>query len=187
MHFSRHGRCRGLCREAHISPTQACQVEGTVGRHAPPYNLSRGITIDSVPRDLRDALPIVDPEANQLSSRSARCLKCNSLPAPGSKLCYCGGCKTAAYCSKLCARVDWDTYTHMCESLRQAHKESLAAFVALGGRAKDFNQSSNGIQSWFHKVPGLTNKIELVAWSRRSQAPFTNALASDTDVDGRTI
>ena len=101
--------------------------------------------MDSVPHDLRDTLRNVDPEANEFSARSARCVKCKSRPAPGSKLRYCGRCEAAAYCSKLCARADWNTHKHICESLRQTHKESLAAFVALGGRAKDFNQSSDDI------------------------------------------
>jgi hypothetical protein len=65
--------------------------------------------------------------------------------------------------------------------------KSLADFVAQGGRAKDFNQSSDDLQSWFHKVPGLTNEMELMAWSHRSQAPVIVASASHTDVDGSTI
>jgi len=74
-----------------------------------------------------------------------------------------------------------------CESIRRAHGEAFADFVAQGGRAKDFNQSVDDLQSWFLKVPGLTNVVELMAWSHRSQAPLIVALASDTDVDGSTI
>jgi hypothetical protein len=104
--------------------------------------------MDSVPRDLRNALPNVDPEANQLSARSARCWNCDSLPALGSKLRYCGRCDSAASCSKPCARAHWDTHKLSCESFRQAHGESLAAFVALGGRTKDLNQSGEDYLSW---------------------------------------
>jgi hypothetical protein len=71
--------------------------------------------------------------------------------------------------------------------MRQSHVKLLADFVAQGGRAKDFNQSSDDLQSWFHKVPGLTNEIELMAWTHRSQAPVIYAIASDNDVDGSTI
>ena len=143
--------------------------------------------MDSVPRDLRDALPNVDPEANQFSARLARCFKCKTLPAPGSKLRYCGRCRSAAYCSKPCARADWNTHKLSCERLRQGRGESLAAFVAGGGRTKDFNQSFDDLQSWFQNVPGLMNECELLAWSHRSQAPIINVLASDADVDGSTI
>jgi len=150
--------------------------------------------MDSVPRDLRDALAEgLDPEADRASAadtssaRITRCWKCKSLPAPGSKLRYCGRCETAAYCSKPCARANWATHKLKCESLRQSHGKALATFVAQGGRAKDFNQSSDDLESWFLKVPGLTSEIELMAWTHRSQAPIIYALASDTDVDGSTI
>jgi hypothetical protein len=59
--------------------------------------------------------------------------------------------------------------------------------VAQGGRAKDFNQSSDDLRSWFDRVPGLINEIELMAWTHRSQAPFICASASDTDVNGITV
>jgi len=150
--------------------------------------------MDSVPRDLCDALAEdLDPEADRAfaaDTSSARtstvCWKCKSLPAPGSKLRYCGRCKTATYCNRPCARTDWATHKLTCESLRQSHGESLAYFVAQGGRAKDFNQSSDDLRSRFLKVPGLMNEIELMAWTHRSQAPLIVVSASDTDVDGST-
>jgi hypothetical protein len=43
------------------------------------------------------------------------------------------------------------------------------------------------LQSWFQKVPGLTNEIELMAWINRSRSPIIYATASDADVDGSTI
>jgi len=143
--------------------------------------------MDSVPRDLRDALPDVDLETNQLSARSASCWKCKSRPAHGIKLRYCGGCESAAYCSKPCARADWETHKPTCERLRQLHEGALAEYVAQGGRAKDFNQRCDDLQSWFQKVPGLTNEIELMAWINRSQSPIICATPSDTDVDGSTV
>jgi len=150
--------------------------------------------MDSVPRDLRDALAEdLDPEADRasaadtLAARTSICWKCRSLPAPGSKLRYCGRCETATYCSKLCARANWDTHKLTCESLRQSHGKALADFVAMGGRVKNFNQSVDDLRSRFLKVPGFANEIELMAWTHRSQTPIIYALASDTDVDGSTI
>jgi len=150
--------------------------------------------MDSVPRDLRDALAEdLDPEADRASAadtssaRTTICWKCKSLPALRNKLRYCGRCETATYCSKPCARADWETHKLTCESLRQSHGEALADFVAQGGRPKDFNQSVDDLRSRFLKVPGLTYEIELMAWTHRSQTPIIYALASDTDVDGSTI
>jgi len=150
--------------------------------------------MDSVPRDLRDALAEdLDPEADRTSAadrspaRTSICWKCKSLPAPGSKLRYCGRCETATYCSKPCAQADWATHKATCESLRQSHGKSLADFVAQGGRTKDFNQGIADHQRVFLKVPGLINEIELMAWTHRSQAPIIYALASDTNVDGSAI
>ena len=118
--------------------------------------------MDSVPRDLRDALAEdLDPKADRasaadtLAARTSICWKCRSLPAPGSKLRYCGRCETATYCSKLCARANWDTHKLTCESLRQSHGKALADFVAMGGRVKNFNQSVDDLRSRFLKVPGL--------------------------------
>jgi len=149
--------------------------------------------MDSVPRDLRDALAEdLDPEADGASAadtspaRTSICWKCKSLPATGSKLRYCGRCEAAAYCSRPCARAAWATHKLTCESIRQSHGKSLAGFVAMGGRAKDFNQSSDDLRSRFYKVPGLMNEIELMAWTHRSQAPLIVVSASDTDVDGST-
>ena len=144
--------------------------------------------MDSAPGD---ALPEVGADADRrgapVAARTTVCLRCKSLPAPGSKLRYCGRCETAAYCSKPCARADWDTHKLACERLRQSHGDCLAAFVARGGRTKDFNQSCDDRQSWFHEVPGLTNEIELMAWSHRSQAPIIYVYTSDADVDGSSI
>jgi len=72
----------------------------------------------------------------------------------------------------------------MCESIRQSHEKSLADFVAQGGRAKDFNQRCDDLQSWFREVPGLMHEMKLVAWTHRSQSPIMYASASDANVDG---
>jgi len=166
-----------------------------LGLHAPRYSLSRGVTMDSVPRDLRDALAEdLDPEADRASPAdtvaartSSVCWKCRSLPAPGSKLQYCGRCEAAAYCSRQCARADWETHKLTCETFRQSHGNALADFVAQGGQAKDFNQSSDDSRIWFLKVPGLINGMELMAWSHRSQAPVIVASASHTDINGSAV
>jgi hypothetical protein len=70
--------------------------------------------------------------------------------------------------------------------LRQSRERALAAFVAQGGRAKNFNLRCDDLQSWYQKVPGLTNEIELMAWINRSQSPIICATPSDIDVDGST-
>jgi len=60
--------------------------------------------MDSMRRDLRDTLAEIDPETdlqvseeNTMGAGTTVCYKCRSFPAPGSKLRYCGRCKTAAY------------------------------------------------------------------------------------------
>ena len=150
--------------------------------------------MDSVPRDLRDALSEDYPEENRASAaalitsaRSAMCWKCRSLPAPGSKLRYCGRCETATYCSKACARAHWPKHKLECENLCKDHGEALEGYVAQGGRTKDFNQQVRNARSWFAKVPGLNNEIELMAWRHRSQNPLIIASSSESDTDGSGI
>jgi len=109
LHPPKHGRSRGLCQEAHTLPTQARRDKKAEGRpDAPRYNPSRGVSMASIPRDLRDALVDVDPKVDRAPAlaRTTRWWMCSILPAPGAKLRYCGRCETAAYCSKLCARAD---------------------------------------------------------------------------------
>jgi len=68
--------------------------------------------------DLRAALDEVGPETTRVSVTThmsshqgfSTCRKCGSFPAPGSKLRYCGRCKTPGYCGEACARADWDTH-----------------------------------------------------------------------------
>jgi hypothetical protein len=132
---------RALPRDAHIAHTaRKVPARGRgLGLYAPRYSLSRGVTTDSTPRDLRDALAEdIDPEADRTSAaatspaRTTRCWKCMSLPAPGSKLRYCGRCETATHCSKPCARADWATHKRTCEILRQSHGDALADFILSG-------------------------------------------------------
>jgi hypothetical protein len=52
---------------------------------------------------------------------------------------------------------------------------------------KNFDQQSDDLLSWYEKVPGLMNEIELMAWSHRSQAPLIFAVAPNTDASGRTV
>ena len=50
----------------------------------PRYNLSRGITMDSVPRDLRDALAEdVDPEVDRASAADKLSERTTSNPCAG--------------------------------------------------------------------------------------------------------
>ena len=95
----------------------------------------------------------VDPEDNQLSARSAKCWSCKSLPAPGSKLRYCGRYETAAYCSKPCARADWDTHKLSCDSkvnvkrTRNEHSQLHGAWRADKDLAGAFARFENEFQS----------------------------------------
>jgi len=80
--------------------------------------------MDSVPHDLRYALAQdVDSEADRASAadrkstRTTECWTWNSLPAPGSKLRYCGRCG-AACCSRTCAQAGWVQHKHTCEGRR---------------------------------------------------------------------
>ena len=94
----RHLKARTVprARPRHISPTRAHKVPARgrgLGLHAPSYSLSRGVTMYSVPRDLRDALAEeLDLEADRASAadtssaRTTRCWKCKSLPVLGIKL-----------------------------------------------------------------------------------------------------
>jgi hypothetical protein len=42
--------------------------------------------------------------------------------------------------------------------------------------------------SWFEKVPGLINEIQLLAWTHRSESPFIRAIAtSQSNADGSDI
>ena len=187
---------RALPRDAHLARAGTPSHRGRgLGWHALRYSLSHGVAMDSLPRDLCDALAQdVDPEvdrasaADKTSARTTECWLCKSLPgAPGSKLRYCGRCKAATYCGRLCARADWERHKHTCERFRQSHEKALAEFVAQGGRANDFNQRGDDFRSWFHKMPGLANDIELMAWSYWSQAPIIFTSVSDTDVDGTLV
>jgi len=108
--------------------------------------------MDSIRHDLRAALDEVGsatPELRDMSSHPKRglsklskCHKCGSFPALGSKLRYCGRCKSNAYCGKACARAHWAEHKPECVSLRRGHNEVLAAYEARGGLKTDFRNNS---------------------------------------------
>jgi hypothetical protein len=75
----------------------------------------------------------------------------------------------------------------VCDNFRKAHGEALITHVAKGGRTKYFNRLKDDCKSWFHKVPGLRNEIELMAWRVRSQSALFYVTASDSDADGSGI
>jgi hypothetical protein len=75
----------------------------------------------------------------------------------------------------------------MCEILREGHKRELAAHEARGGRKKDYNQKGHDTFDWFDKVNGLVSEIELLAWKRRTEAPFILAETVQIDTDGSGI
>jgi hypothetical protein len=76
----------------------------------------------------------------------------------------------------------------MCASLRKARDEELAAYEARGGRKQDLNKMKRDAESWFERVPGLMEEIELLAWAHRGESPFICAIATDqSNADGSDI
>jgi hypothetical protein len=154
--------------------------------------------MDSMRHDLRDALDELQPEAIQNTDAVAAkeqscgytmvCKKCGSPPAHMIKLRYCGRCAAVHYCSKRCAKDDWAVHKLACDSSRKARDEGLAAYEAGGGRKQDYNQMQRDVESWFERVPGLINEIQLLAWTHRGESPFIHAIATDqSNADGSDI
>ena len=156
--------------------------------------------MDSMRHDLRDALDELRPEAIQVSVAVAAekrscgedscrtCMNCGSPPPHNDKLRYCGRCAVANYCSKRCAKEDWVKHKLVCESSRKARDIGLAAYEARGGRKQDYNQMRRDAVSWFEKVPGLINEIQLLAWAHRGESPFICAISTNhSDADGSDI
>jgi hypothetical protein len=71
--------------------------------------------------------------------------------------------------------------------MRGEHKKALAAHEARGGRKKDFHQIERDNLDWFAKVPGLRNELQLLAWKHRTEAPFIEAQAVQSDTNGSGI
>ena len=142
--------------------------------------------------DLRDALEAADLEARGASERdSARrpvgCSKCDLLPAAGTKLRYCGFCKTQMYCSKACAQADWEEHRLICGTMRVATEKLVADFQAQGGRKQDFNKKYNDVLRFFDKMPGLHNEIQLLAWKHRHTSPVIYVATCQSDVAGSEV
>ena len=148
--------------------------------------------------DLSDALKEAQPDAVQASSAASEqhgflvqlcvCSKCRSPPASGDKLRYCGRCEAASYCSKQCAKADWAEHKLFCESMRSTHVAALADHEARGGRKQNYHQTKRDVTSWFDKVPGLSNEIELIAWTHRGESPFIHASTiNQIDADGSDV
>ena len=153
--------------------------------------------------DLHDALAEVHPEAVQATAAVAAdehssrggpglgfrlCKLCDSLPASGDKLRYCGRCAVETYCSKHCAEADWPAHKLVCESLRRTRANALADHEARGGRKQDYNQMTRDVVSWFKAVPGLFNEIQLLVWTHHGESPFIHASAANqSDANGSDI
>ena len=154
--------------------------------------------MDSMRHDLRDALDELRPEAIQVTDAVAAeeqscghnrvCKKCGSPPAHKDKLRYCGRCAAVQYCNKQCAKEHWAEHKLVCEILRKARDVELAGYEVRGGRKQDYNQMRRDAVSWFEKVPGLINEIQLLAWAHRGESPFIHAIAtSQSNADGSDI
>jgi hypothetical protein len=144
--------------------------------------------MDSMRHDLRDALDELQPEAIQNTDAVAAkerscgyswvCKKCGFPPAHNDKLRYYGRCAAVHYCSKRCAKEHWAEHKLVCDSARKIRNEELAAYEARGGRKQDYNQMQRDAESWFERVPGLINEIQLLAWTHRGESPFIRAIAT---------
>jgi len=154
--------------------------------------------MDTMRNVLRVALDEVRPAAIQTNvavaveeqscGNSRICTKCGSPPAHKDKLRYCGRCAVVQYCSKRCARDDWQEHKLVCASLGKGRAEALADHEARGGRIQDYNQMERDVESWFHAVPGLNSEIQLLAWARRSESPLIRTIAtSQSKADGSDI
>ena len=188
-----------VTRQRQASPVPVECVAGAAATEAAAMEAVGAETgMDSLHRDPSGALEAVRPAvtqvsndvtaADQQSSEVRRvCLNCKSFPAPGDKLRYCGRCQVTVYCSKQCAQTHWAEHKLMCKSTRKDREESLAMHVARGGQEKDLNEANRDHSKWFHEVPGLTNEIQLLAWTHRSDAPFISAVASQGDADGSGV
>jgi hypothetical protein len=75
----------------------------------------------------------------------------------------------------------------MCESVRKARDQALAAYEAQGGKRRDFNNSSRQFVNYFHAVPGLHTEIMLLAWKCRHHSPLMSASTLESDVDGSRV
>jgi len=156
--------------------------------------------MDSMRHDLRDALDELQPEAIQVTVAVAAEEKscgddrrpfktCGFPPAHNDKLRYCGRCAAVQYnCSKRCAKDDWAEHKLVYESTRKARGIELASYEARGGRKQDYNQMKRDAESWFERVPGLMEEIELLAWVHRGESPFIHAIAtSQSNADGKDV
>jgi hypothetical protein len=75
----------------------------------------------------------------------------------------------------------------VCESIRKARDQALAAYEAQGGKRTDFNKSNQQFVNLFHAVPGLHTEIMLLAWKNRHHTPFMSASTLEGDVDGSRV
>mmetsp|Transcript_37707 Transcript_37707/g.60479 ORF Transcript_37707/g.60479 Transcript_37707/m.60479 type:complete len:417 (+) Transcript_37707:151-1401(+) len=119
--------------------------------------------------------------------RNDSCSVCRGAPVTGSKLRYCGECRSQSYCSKACAMADWPEHKLVCKTLKQSRVEALAKHQAQGGRQKDFNSSQRDFAEWFLEVPGLRNETILLGWKHRHDSPLIHACSSQDNGDGSSI
>ena len=153
--------------------------------------------MDYLRQDLRDALDEVNPEVARTSAAATAqkgsvggiaCSKCRSLPAPVSRLRYCGRCQAMPYCSMECAEADWSAHTRVCDTMRRARVRALAEHEAQGARGQDFHRRKRDTLSWFEEVPGLSNEMHLLAWKHRNESPLIRAFStSQSDTEGSDV
>jgi len=121
------------------------------------------------------------------------CERCKTLPAAGDKLRACGGCLVSKYCSATCQREAWTEHRLVCKSQRDQHEKVLAELEEKTGEPgsgqRTLERASKAVEHWFITLPGLTSKVQFLAWKHRAESPVihvstpTNSLDSVPEVN----
>jgi hypothetical protein len=113
------------------------------------------------------------------SSATAVCTNCQNPPAAGSKLQLCSACRNASYCSEVCQKEAWPEHKLVCDSLRAMRERLVAGSESSSGSfSRSVRRSKNYFLNLFDAVPGLTDKVQFLAWKHRDETPVINIVVS---------
>jgi hypothetical protein len=110
------------------------------------------------------------------------CERCLTIPAAGNKLRACGGCLVSKYCSAACQREAWTEHRLVCKSQRDIHQKALADLEKSGGPGSG-QRTMKAVEHWFLNVPGLTAKVQFLAWKHRAESPVLYVSTPTTSLD----
>mmetsp|Transcript_44855 Transcript_44855/g.72018 ORF Transcript_44855/g.72018 Transcript_44855/m.72018 type:complete len:319 (+) Transcript_44855:295-1251(+) len=140
--------------------------------------------------DNKDASAADAGGSNRGKYVSQNCGKCREFPPAGKKLHICSGCQTARYCSSVCQREDWPNHKLVCAHLstgRERVLEDLEQQGASAGSAKrKLKRDNTELYAWFDAVPGLSDKVDFLAWTHRHESPILTVITPSTSVDSVT-